>query len=145
VAARRKRANKPLKPEYWLWPVIPANILVAAGLFWYGWSTQAHAFPVIPLLGLGVFGFGIMAIFQPVQIFLVNTFPVHSASALAASNLLRSVVGGVLPLGGQKLYSTLGYGWGNSLLAFIALGLTPLPVLLMRFGERLREGDRNVQ
>jgi hypothetical protein len=51
----------------------------------------------------------------------------------------------VLPLGGQKLYSTLGYGWGNSLLAFIALGLTPLPVLLMRFGERLRKGDRNVQ
>jgi hypothetical protein len=45
----------------------------------------------------------------------------------------------VLPLAGQKMYDTLGLGWGNSLLAFIAIGMLPLPWILMKYGERLRK------
>jgi hypothetical protein len=36
------------------------------------------------------------------------------------------------------MYQTLGLGWGNSLLAFIALALTPLPFIFYRYGERIR-------
>ncbi|GKZ22857.1 hypothetical protein AbraIFM66951_004981 [Aspergillus brasiliensis] len=151
VAERRKKArlNTPddtqtLPPESWLWPMIPSSLLTPIGLLWYGWSLQARVFPVVPLIGLGVFGFGMMGIFQPVQIYLVNAFPVHSASALAASNLLRSLVGALLPLGGQRMNDVMGLGWGNSLLAFIALVMVPVPWILMRFGQRMRMWDRNI-
>ncbi|GKZ28479.1 hypothetical protein AbraIFM66950_007147 [Aspergillus brasiliensis] len=148
VAERRKaRLNTPeatLAPESWLWPMIPSSLLTPIGLLWYGWSLQARVFPVVPLIGLGVFGFGMMGIFQPVQIYLVNAFPVHSASALAAGNLLRSLVGALLPLGGQRMYDVMGLGWGNSLLAFIALVMVPVPWILMRFGEGMRLRDGNI-
>jgi hypothetical protein len=37
------------------------------------------------------------------------------------------------------VYQKLGLGWGNSLLALIALELAPIPAVLERYGERLRE------
>jgi hypothetical protein len=37
------------------------------------------------------------------------------------------------------MYNALGYGWGNSLLGFIALGLAPLPVLFYVYGPVLRK------
>lgn len=125
--------------------MLPSSILVPAGLFWYGWSLERHASPVVPLVGLGVFGFGMMGIFQPVQIYVVNTFGKQAASAMAAATVLRSLVGALLPLGGEKMYDTLGMGWGNSLLAFIALGLVPVPLVLMKYGARMRKSDPNLR
>ena len=57
---------------------------------------------------------------------------------MAANTVLRSVVAAVLPLGGPKMYQALGYGWGNSLLGFIALLLVPIPLVFLKYGERLR-------
>lgn len=139
VAKHRKKANKALQPEDCLWPLVPAAFLIPIGLFWYGWSLQAHSFCLIPLLGTAVFGMGVIATFMPVQMYLVSAFTVHSASALAAGNVLRSIVGAVLPLAGQGMYAALGSGWGNSLLAFIALVLTLVPFLLIHYGKRLRK------
>jgi hypothetical protein len=36
--------------------------LVVAGLFWYGWSAQNHAFWLVPVLGLNLFGMGVTTI-----------------------------------------------------------------------------------
>jgi hypothetical protein len=44
----------------------------------------------------------------------------------------------VLPLAAPKMYQSLGLGWGNSLLAFLALGMVPIPCFLMVYGERMR-------
>ncbi|KAJ5188095.1 Major facilitator superfamily domain general substrate transporter [Penicillium cf. griseofulvum] len=145
---KKKRASalaKDLQPEECLWPMIPSSLVAPIGLFWYGWSLQTNASPVVPLVGLGVFGFAMMGIFQPAQVYLVNSFTIHSASALAAMNILRSLAGGLLPLAGHGLYDALGMGWGNSLLAFIALALAPVPFLLMKYGTKMRKRDRNIK
>jgi hypothetical protein len=86
-----------------------------------------------------------MGIFQPAQVYLVNSFTIHSASALAAMNILRSLAGGLLPLAGHGLYDALGMGWGNSFLAFIALAFAPVPFLLMKYGAKMRKRDRNIK
>jgi len=44
----------------------------------------------------------------------------------------------VLPLAAPKLYEALGLGWGNSLLAFLALAIVPVPILLIKHGETIR-------
>lgn len=36
------------------------------------------------------------------------------------------------------MYDKLGLGWGNSLLAFVALALLPVPYYIMKKGEWLR-------
>lgn len=71
--------------------------------------------------------------------YLIDAFGIYAASALAANTIVRSIFGAVLPLAGARMYSVLGYGWGNSLLGFIALALVPIPILLNRYGETLRK------
>jgi MFS family permease len=139
IAAHRQR-TRPLQPEDRLPPLVPGAIFIPVGLFWYGWALQAHAFWLVPLLGMGVFGAGIIATFVPIQMYLIDAFPEHVTSALAGLAMMRSVVGAILPLAGGQMYDTLGYGWGNSLLGFVALVLTPIPLLLMRYGKRMRTG-----
>ena len=45
----------------------------------------------------------------------------------------RSILGTFLPLAGPPLYTSLGLGWGNSVLGFIAVALVPIPILLYRY------------
>ena len=87
-------------------------------------------------------GLGLLATFMPIQTYLVDAFTIYAASALAANTILRSLVGALLPLAGRKMYATLGLGWGNSLLAFIALAMCPIPYVFFRFGERIRKSER---
>lgn len=74
----------------------------------------------------------------PAQTYLVDAFGIHSASAVASTLVMRNIFGSVLPLAGPPLYDRLGYGWGNSVLGFIALALMVMPLFLMLYGGRIR-------
>ncbi len=139
---KKKAAGGAMKPEYRLPPMLPGAILLPVGFFLYGWSAQEGVFWFVPILGTAIVGIGIMAVFMSISTYLVDAFTIHAASALAANTVLRSVVGAVLPLAGPAMYSRLGLGWGNSVLAFIAIALIPIPLLLMKYGEWLRTAKR---
>lgn len=70
---------------------------------------------------------------------MVDAFNVHAASALAASTVLRSMAGAFLPMGALQMYDRIGLGWGNSVLAIIALILVPIPVFFRNYGHFLRK------
>ena len=72
------------------------------------------------------------------MMYLIDTYTQYSASAIAACTVLRSICSAILPLAADPLYRRLGYDWGNSLLAFIALAFFPCTVVLARYGERIR-------
>jgi len=74
-----------------------------------------------------------------VQNYLLDAYPQYAASVTSALAVLRSLAGALLPLGALDLYDALGLGWGNSLLAFISLGLVPIPLLFYVYGPRLRQ------
>ena len=76
---------------------------------------------------------------MPVQTYLVDAYDRYAASALAANTVLRSLAGALLPLAGPNMYKTLGLGWGNSLLAFIALAMLPVPWFFYLKGEAIRK------
>jgi hypothetical protein len=71
-------------------------------------------------------------------VYLIDVFTVYAASAMAANTVFRSVVAAVLPLAGPTMYAKLGYGWGNSLLGFVALACVPIPFYFIKYGERMR-------
>lgn len=76
---------------------------------------------------------------MPTQLYVVDLFgSAAAASALGANNLLRFLSSTFLPLAGPQMYDRLGVGWGNSLLGFLALAFVPAPLLLYRYGARLR-------
>lgn len=135
----KKSGTGEMKPEYRLPPLIPATFFIPIGLFWYGWSVEKHAPWIMGIIGTGFVGFGMLATFMPIQMYLVDAFTVHAASAIAANTVLRSAVGAFLPLAGPKMYATLGLGWGNSLLAFIALLISPVAFIFYKYGEQIRK------
>lgn len=51
--------------------------LVVAGLFWYGWSAQNHAFWLVPVLGLNLFGMGVTTIQVSLHCPVANIVPVY--------------------------------------------------------------------
>ena len=122
--------------------MLPGAILVPIGLLWYGWVAQAQTFWILPDLGVAILGCGLMSATQATQAYITDAYPDHIASAIAASSFLRSIFGFVFPLFAPVLYHSLGYGWSNSLLAFLAVTLGFVgPTILWRYGGALRANN----
>jgi MFS family permease len=138
-ARLQARAGGVTAPEYRVPLMIPGAIIIPIGLFWYGWAAEAKTHWVVPDIGIAIFGCGIIVGTQAGQAYVMDSFRKYVASASAASQLLRSVAGFAFPIFAPQLYQNLGYGWGNSLLAFVFMALgVPIPLLLWKFGAKLR-------
>jgi MFS family permease len=127
------------KPEFRLPIMVPASLLVPLGLLIYGWSAEYHTHWIVPDIGIALPLMGATIIFQCCSQYLLDTFPVYAASANGAVYIVRGLTGFGFPLFSPAMYETLGYGWGNSLLALLALVIgCPIPFILWKYGERLR-------
>ena len=128
------------KPEFRVPLMIPGALCVPIGLFIYGWSAQAKTHWIVPNIGTAIFGAGIVTGFQCIQTYIVDSYTRYAASAIAATTVLRSLAGFGFPLFAPYMYQKLHYGWGNSLLGFLAIALGwPAPMLLWKYGELLRK------
>ncbi|KAI0857842.1 putative MFS multidrug transporter [Xylaria cubensis] len=127
------------KPEYRLVLTMWFSPIVAGGLFIFGWTAQYQIHWIVPIIGTFLVGYGAFFVILPCQLYLVDLFGSEAAaSALGANTLLRSLSGAFLPVAGPALYASLGYGWGNTLLGFLALSFAPIPVFFYKYGEWLR-------
>ncbi|KJR81437.1 Major Facilitator Superfamily protein [Sporothrix schenckii 1099-18] len=130
------------KPEYLLPTLVVGGVLMPIGLFWYGWSAETRTHWIVPILGTGFLGCGVIITYMASTLYLVDAYTVYAASVTASSTILRCVMATVLPLAGSAMYDRLGFGWGNSVLGFIAVAFLPLAVVLYVFGERIRTTKR---
>jgi multidrug resistance protein len=139
--------------------MFPGAVMVPIGLLIYGWSAQKKVFWLVPNIGTAIFAAGNQLVFQNCQTYIVDAYTRYAASAIAATTLFRSLGGFAFPLFATYMYAflmsnphfesyanplnrydALGYGWGNTVLAFagIAIGF-PAPCILWWYGQRLRE------
>ncbi|KAF5568157.1 multidrug resistant protein [Fusarium phyllophilum] len=142
AAAKEQGIDDPaesMRPENRLPPLRIGAVLLPAGFFIYGWTAEYHTHWIAPILGTCVIGVGNLVIFMSLQMYLIDSFTIYAASALAANAVMRSIAGAFLPLAGLPMYDKLGMGWGNSLLGFIAAALIPAPWLFIKYGEHLRK------
>ncbi|KAJ5819584.1 hypothetical protein N7474_005175 [Penicillium riverlandense] len=136
----KARNNGVGRPEFRV-PLLTASALfIPAGLFIYGWTAEKHSHWIGPNIGALLFGMGNIVTYQCIQTYMVDTYTRFAASALAAAAFTRSLCGFGFPLFAPYMYDALHYGWGNSLLAFIAIAIGfPAPIFLWKFGEKLRK------
>jgi hypothetical protein len=127
-----------MTPESRLPPMIPGGVLLPIGLFIYGWTAEKHVHYIVPIFGTLLFGIANLATTMPVITYLVDAYPLYAASALAASTLIRAILGAFIPIVAPPMYKALGLGWGNSLIAFVAATMIPVPFLFYRYGEYFR-------
>lgn len=139
----KKKNNNTGRPEFRVPLMGVGSLLIPVGLFWYGWSAQSGIHWIMPNIGAVFFAAGCIICFQCMQTYIVDSYTRYAASGVAAAVVLRSLAGFGFPLFAPYLYRALGYGWGNSLLGFIAVGIgVPAPYLFWRHGELLRRKSR---
>ncbi|KAI8957959.1 putative florfenicol exporter [Daldinia sp. FL1419] len=127
------------KPEFRAPYMLPGVLFIPVGLFWYGWAAGYRINWVMVDIGAIIFTCGSSIVAQALLAYTLDIFGELGASANAATRFLSNTLGFVFPIFAPQLYDRLGYGWGNSVLAFIFVGLgLPVPLLLWIWGEKLR-------
>ncbi|KAJ5747851.1 uncharacterized protein N7511_009547 [Penicillium nucicola] len=126
-------------PEWRLPPVIAGGALFAAGLFWFGWTGFSGTIHwIVPTLS-GLFtGFGLLIIFIQLFNYLIDTYLMFAASAIAANTFCRSMVAAAFPLFSRQMFEGMGIQYASTLLGAVAAVLVPIPIAFLFFGKKLR-------
>ncbi|KIH90317.1 MFS multidrug transporter [Sporothrix brasiliensis 5110] len=134
------------RPEFRVPIMVPGSILVPAGLLIFGWTAEYKTHWIGPNIGAALLASGVIIGFQCIQGYLVDTYTRYAASAVGATTVLRSIAGFGFPLFAPNLYSSLGYGKGNTVLAAIGIAVGwPAPFLLWKYGPYLRAKKSSFQ
>lgn len=130
-------------PEFRVPVLFVSTLFLAAGLFMYGWSAEAHTHWIVPNIGAAIFGAGANMTFTALQTYTIDCYQLYAASAIGATAVARSMTGFAFPLFATYMYDALGEGWGNSVLAFASLGIGYAgSLMLWFFGKRLRRASQ---
>ncbi|KOS21962.1 putative MFS-type transporter [Escovopsis weberi] len=130
-------------PEKRLPPMMLGGPLLGGGQFLTGWTgarTDIHW--IVPCIGLFMLGAGFFTIFQAALNYLVDTFQMYAASAVAANTFLRSCFAAAFPLVVGPMYHNIGVGPGMSITGGFACLLIPVPYVFYVYGKRIRARSR---
>lgn len=85
-----------------------ASFLCPIGQLWFSWTSVPITIHWIwPILAGIPFGAGNCLVFIYASNYLAGSYGIYAASALAGNSVVRSFVGGTLPLAGPSMYKAL--------------------------------------
>ncbi|KAJ3570415.1 hypothetical protein NP233_g4421 [Leucocoprinus birnbaumii] len=129
-------------PEARLYLAMVAGVILPSAMFIYAWTAFPRIHWIAPIIGITVFIWGIFMIYTAVFSYLADCYGPFASSALAGQSLARNITALSFPLFTQQMYRQLGFPWANTLFAFIALLLMPIPFVLFRWGPAIRRGSK---
>ncbi|CBX99577.1 similar to MFS multidrug transporter [Plenodomus lingam JN3] len=126
-------------PEARLYLSIPASFIgLAGGFFYFAWTSYTDIPWIVPSIALAFVGFGMFTCTAAVTTYVLDAYAKYAASAIAGIAFLENLMAALLPLATQSMYRSLGFQWASSLLGFVALGLSCIPLVLLRYGRVIR-------
>ncbi|PLB36570.1 MFS transporter [Aspergillus candidus] len=115
-------------------------VLIPAGELWFAWTcSPASIHWIAPILAGMLFGAGNTGVFIYASNYLAHSYGVYAASAMAGNSVVRSVLGGVMPLVGTYLYAGLGPNWAGTLLGLLEVAIIPIPIIFYKYGYKIRQ------
>lgn len=136
--ARKLAKHGRVVPEERLIPMMIASVLLPAGLFWFGWTSETSVHWMAQIAAGVPIGMGILVIFMQGLNYIIDVYLMFANSAIAANTLIRSSLGGAFPLFATQMYHKLGVDWASSLLGFITVAMIPIPIIFFIYGKRIR-------
>ncbi|CDK26967.1 unnamed protein product [Kuraishia capsulata CBS 1993] len=139
----KENGGKPV-PEARLPGMIFGAVAFPIGLLWFTWTGNYHEHIhwIVPTLS-GLFsGFGLIVIFIPSLNYIVDSYLIFAASALAGNTFLRSGFGAAFPMFASFMFHGMGTNWAGLLIGLFAAALIPVPLFFLKYGKRLRERSK---
>jgi MFS family permease len=106
-------------PELRISLLVPGVFFTPICFLLYGWAAQYHLFWIFVDIGVILLSLGMQIFDTTLHAYVIDAYPEYISSAYAATQVLRSLLAFAFPLFSNSLYDSLGYRWGNSLLAFL--------------------------
>lgn len=125
-------------PETRLPAMMIGGVLLPIGLFLTCWSAEYRVHWIVPCVGLAFVGAGMIGVFQASLIYVIDTYLLLAASAVAANTFLRSGMAAAFPLFTAAMFHNLGIQWAGTLLGCLACVLAPVPFVFYIWGDKIR-------
>ncbi|KAK5105807.1 hypothetical protein LTR62_002130 [Meristemomyces frigidus] len=137
---RKLKANNNIPVPEWRLPLVMAGgIVFAAGLLWFGWGGyNPNVSPWVSITAGLFIGFGIYAVFLQCLNYIIDSYLMFAASAIAANTIMRSMFGAIFPLFATYMFDGIGINWGMTLLGCVAALFIPVPFILYTKGKSIR-------
>lgn len=143
IKAVERNGGKPV-PEARLIFMMSGAITFPIGIFWFTWTGNYHEHVhwAVPTVS-GIFsGYGLMSIFVAAINYVVDSYLIVAASALAANTFMRSIFAGVFPLFAGYMFHAMHVNWAGLLIGLVACALAPVPFLFYIYGQRIRRSSK---
>src|SRR2546423_4053667 len=126
-------------PEAMMSIVCIAACLTPIGQLWFAWTCVPKSIHWAAPIAAGIpFGAGNTAIFIYASNYLVHSYGIYAASAMAGNAVIRPLLGGTLPLAGPALYAKMGANWAATFLGLLEVLIIPIPFMFYRYGAKIR-------
>lgn len=125
-------------PEARLHQAMVGGLLIPIGLFSFAFSASPSVHWLVPIVCSSLFGTGIAQILQSLTSYLMDTYQLYFASAVASTIVLRSMCAAFLPQVVPVMFSRLGDEAAMSIFGVLGLACTPIPFLFWKYGRWLR-------
>ncbi|KAI1288669.1 major facilitator superfamily domain-containing protein [Xylaria venustula] len=114
------------------------SVLTPIGQLIFAWTSLPPTHWAVSIAFGIPFGLGNSFTFIYGSNYLAGAYGIYAASALAGNAVTRSLLGGLLPLAGPKLYATLTPPWAGTFLGLLEVALIPIPFVFWRYGDKIR-------
>ncbi|KIM81228.1 hypothetical protein PILCRDRAFT_72078 [Piloderma croceum F 1598] len=125
-------------PEARLYMSCVAGVVFPVGMFIYAWSSFTQVHWIAQMIGMVAFIWASFTIYLAVFTYLADCYGPFASSALAGQSLFRNLMGMAFPLFTEQMFAALTYKWANTLFAFVAVLLFPIPFVFFLYGARIR-------
>ena len=142
LAKIKANGGNRLPPEFRLWFGMFGAPAITVSMFWMGWTARPDISYWSPLAASVLFGYGILCVFISSYQYIIDSYEMYAASALASVTLIRYVDAGGMVEVAIPMYTNLGVHWTLTLLGAISALMVPVPYLFYAFGAKLRSKSR---
>ncbi|KAK9311421.1 major facilitator superfamily domain-containing protein [Lipomyces starkeyi] len=133
-----------IDPEIRLWfAMLGGSISIPVSLFWMGWTDFVSISIWSPIIASVMFGYGVICVFISGYMYIIDSYEVYAASALAFVTLLRYACAGGMTVAGIPFYKNMGTHWTLTILGCISMPLVPIPYVFYKWGYIVRQHSKH--
>lgn len=121
---------------------LPMYVIGALAILGYGWMMDYKISIAGPIVMFLIQGYCLTSAFQCLNILMVDIYPGQPATATAASNVTRCLLGAASSAAIVPMSAAMGNGWAYTVLALIFALSIAGPVASMRYGIHWRKSKK---